>query len=432
MSASSLAVMSSNELAINGGKSIRTSPWNAWPIANDQTMANVEAVMRSGRWAISGAYTGSMGYEQRFCRAFADYQGSPYAIATTNGSAAIKIAMQEVGVGPGTEVIVPGLTWVACASTVVDLGAVPVIVDIDPKTLSISLQAAEAAISNKTVAILVVHAYCSAADIDGFVELAKRTGIAIIEDCSQVHGAEWQGQKLGSFGQLGVFSLQQTKILTCGEGGIVTCCSEEAYNRLQQYRANGRIYTTQPKSKQLELVEKGEVFGANHCMSEIHAAIALAQLELLDEQNAVREDNASYLASALESIPGVNTIKPPEGLTRRSYYDYVIQLNPDIVGPFSIHRVVDAMAVELGTFIETLDAPMNINVLYNPLLSKFASTKELTQQLNPIRFDLPNANIAYNTSFAFLHHLLLGTTKDMDDIVSAVSKVVGNIEKLRE
>lgn len=423
--------MSASKLAIIGGNPVRTAPWPVWPISTDQTMANLKAVMLSGRWAISGCYTGAKGYEQRFCQAFADYQGSPYAIATTNGSAAIKIAMQEIGVGPGTEVIVPGLTWVACASTVVELGAVPILVDVDPNSLSISVQSAEAALSNKTVAILVVHAYCSAADMDGFTDLAKRSGIALIEDCSQAHGAEWRGQKLGSLGQLGVFSLQQTKILTCGEGGIVTCRSPDAYRRLQQYRANGRIYIAHPVARQSELVEIGEVSGANHCLSEIHSAIALAQLERLDQQNALRETNASYLTNALEKIPGVNTVIPPAGLTRRTYYDYVIQLNPDIVGPFSIHRVVEAMAAELSTFIEPLDAPMNSNILYNPLLSKFANTKELIHQLNPKRFDLPFAHKAYNTSFAFLHHLLLGTHKDMDDIVSAVLKILGNMEKLR-
>ncbi|MDB6367469.1 DegT/DnrJ/EryC1/StrS family aminotransferase [Photorhabdus bodei] len=423
--------MSVSELVITGGNPVRTSPWPAWPIVTKQTMANLEAVMLSGRWAISGCYTGAKGYEQRFCRAFADYQGSPYAIATTNGSAAIKIALQEVGVGPGTEVIVPGLTWVACASTVVELGAVPVLVDVDPNSLSISVQAAEAALSDKTVAILVVHAYCSAADIDGFIDLANRAGIALIEDCSQAHGAEWRGQKLGSFGQLGVFSLQQTKVLTCGEGGIVTCGSPDAYSRLQQYRSNGRIYITHPVVGQLELVEMGKVCGANHALSEIHSAIALAQFERLDEQNAVREANASYLTNALETISGVNTVIPPIGLTRRTYYDYVIQLDADIVGPFSIHRVVEAMSAELGTFIETLDAPMNSNILYNPLLFKTANTKELIHQLNPKRFDLPFAHKAYDTSFAFLHHLLLGTTKDMDDIVSAVLKILRCMEKLR-
>ncbi len=116
--------------------------------------------------------------------------------------------------------------------------------------------------------------------------------------------------------------------------------------------------------------------------------------ERLDEQNVLRETNASYLANALEKIPGVNTITPPAGLTRRSYYDYVIQLNPDVVGPFSIQRVVDAMAAELGTFIETLDAPMNANILYNPLLSKVANTKEMIRDLNAKRFDLPFAHKA--------------------------------------
>lgn len=424
--------MSDSELAILGGKPVRNTPWPRWPVATSQTMANLEAVIHSGRWAISGCLTNSSGYEQMFCQKFANYQGSYYAVATTNGSAAIKIAMQEVGVEPGTEVIVPGLTWVACASTVVELGAIPVLVDIDPKTLSISVKAAEAAITDRTVAILVVHAYCSAADIEGFVNLANRRGIALIEDCSQVHGAEWQGKKLGSFGQLGVFSLQQTKVLTCGEGGIVTCNSPDSYRRLQQYRGNGRIYTTDQKPGQLALVEIGEVWGANHALSEIHSAIALAQLEQLDAQNTLREVNASYLANALEKIPGVNTITPPSGLTKRTYYDYVIQLNPDIIGPFSIHQVVTAMAAELGTFIETLDAPMNSNILYNPLLFKTVTDKKELEQLNPKRFDLPFAHQAYNTSFAFLHHLLLASTKDMDDIVSAVLKILGSIEKLRD
>lgn len=419
-----------SELAVYGGSPVRTAPWPAWPVATEQTMSNLEAVMFSGRWAVSGCYTGEKGYERRFCQAFAEYQGSPYAVATTNGADAIKIALQEVGVGPGTEVIVPGLTWVAVASTVVDLGAVPILVDIDPNTLSISVDAAQAAISSKTAAILVVHAYCSSADIDGFLDLSKQTGIAIIEDCSQAHGAEWRGKKVGSFGNLGVFSLQQTKPLTCGEGGIVTCGSSDVYRRLQQYRSNGRAYTADPEAGQMELVELGEVYGSNHAMSEIHASIALAQLELLDKQSVIRENNASYLTRALEKIPGVNTVTPPANLTRRAYYDYVIQLDPDIVGPFSIHRVADSMAAELGTFFETLDAPMNSNVLYNPLLSKFAHTKELIYELDPKRFDLPCAHRAFNTSFAFLHHLLLGNTEDMDDIVSAVVKVLDNIERL--
>lgn len=418
------------ELAIAGGKPVRTSPWPKWPVASSQTMKNLENVMRSGRWAISGCYTGTMGYEQQFCQAFSRYQEVPFAVGTTNGSAAIKIALQEVGVGPGTEVIVPSLTWVACASTVVELGAVPVLVDIDPKSLSISVEAAAAAISNKTVAILVVHAYCSVADIDGFVDLAHRHGIALIEDCSQAHGAEWRGKKVGTYGQLGIFSLQQTKLLTCGEGGVVTCKTADVYSRLQQYRANGRVYTVHPIAGQLEFIERGEVFGANHSLSEIHSAIALAQLELLDEQNDLREANASYLIKALDKIPGVNTIAAPAELTRRVYYDFVIQLDPEVLGPFSIHRVVEAMAAELGAFVETLDAPMNNNTLYNPLLAKIANMNELTDKLNPKRFNLPFAHKAFNTSFAFLHHLLLGATKDMDDIVAAVSKVQTNIGKL--
>ncbi|MEY7971417.1 aminotransferase class I/II-fold pyridoxal phosphate-dependent enzyme [Saccharomonospora xinjiangensis] len=427
-----MTTLHSSALALFGGAPVRSRPWPAWPVATDRTLDLLQQAAGSGRWAVSGAYTGEPGFERRFAEAFARFQGTGHAVPTTNGSAALTIAMEELGVGPGTEVVVPGLTWVACASAAAALGAVPILVDVEPDTLSISASAAAAAINERTAAIVLVHAYCSAADLDAFTELSRSTGVPIIEDCSQAHGAEWRGRKVGNFGELGVFSFQQTKVLTSGEGGAVTTDSAERYDRLQQYRANGRRYTASPVAGQLELEDVGAVEGHNHSMSEIHAAIALAQLELLDEQNSHRERNAGMLAGMLARIPGVSTLPVPEGLTRRTYYDHVIRLDPEVVGPFSINRVVDAVAAELGTFVETLDAPLNANPLYVPLRSPRLARLAERGEFDPRRFDLPAATEGHRTCFAFLHHLLLGGEEDMADIAEAVEKVVTAVPSLEE
>ncbi|MFI8199446.1 DegT/DnrJ/EryC1/StrS family aminotransferase [Streptomyces sp. NPDC085942] len=423
----------SSPLALHGGTPVHHGAWPVWPQAPESTLTLLKEAATSGRWAISGAYTGTPSFERRFADAFAAYHRVPYAVPTTNGSAALTIAMEALGAGPGTEVIVPGLTWVACASSAAALGATPVLVDVDPETLSISADAAKAAVTDRTVAILVVHAYCSSADIDAFLELSRSTGIPLIEDCSQAHGAEWNGCKVGTYGTIGVFSLQQTKVLTSGEGGIAITSDDDLYDRLQQYRANGRRWGARPVLHQLELEDVGTYEGHNHAMSEFHAAVALSQLNHLDAQSALRSSNAEILNGLLERIPGVSTVPAPAGLTRRTYYDYVIRLDPDLLGAVPIDRVVDAMAAELGMFFETLDAPLNANKLYGPLKSPRTPPSEaVREKLDPARFPLPAATAAFHTCFAFLHQALLATPEDVAAIATAVEKVVRNIDRLRE
>jgi dTDP-4-amino-4,6-dideoxygalactose transaminase len=418
-------------LALFGGTPVHDARWPTWPQVPDATLRMLREAATSGRWAISGAYTGAPSFERRFSQAFAEYQDVPYAVPVTNGSAALTIAMEALGVGPGAEVIVPGLTWVACASAAAALGAVPVLVDVDPGTLSISADAAKAAVSRRTKAILIVHAYCSCADIAAFTQLSQSTGIPLIEDCSQAHGTEWNGRKVGGFGTIGVFSLQQTKVLTSGEGGVAITSSPELHDQLQQYRANGRRYAKAPVAGQLELEEAGTVEGHNHAMSEFHAAVALSQLEFLDGQNALRASNADLLAGLLAEIPGISTPVAPTAVGRRTYYDYVIRLDADLLGTVPISRVVDAMSAELSLFFETLDAPLNANPLYVPLKSpRLPRSERLRDRFDPTQFDLTEATAAYRTCVAFLHHALLGTKADIEAIADAVAKVTANIGQL--
>lgn len=427
-----MTTVGTSPLALFGGTPVHDPSWPTWPQATESTLRMLQEAAMSGRWAVSGAYTGTPPFEQRFARVFADYHGVPYAVPCTNGSSGLTIGMEALGIGPGTEVIVPGLTWVACASAVASLGAVPILVDVDPETLSISVEATRAALTERTRAILVVHAYCSAADVDGFLKLSEETGIPLIEDCSQAHGAEWRGRKVGTFGTIGVFSLQQTKVITSGEGGVMITSDAQLYDHLQQFRANGRRYTANPVVGQLDIEEVGAVEGHNYSMSEFHAAVALSQMELFDEQQRLRARNGSLLEKLLAEIPGVATLPVPEGLTQRTYYDFVIRLNPDVLGPFPVTRVVDALTAELNVFFETLDTPLNANPLYVPLKSpRLPRTEEARRLFLPSRFDLPVATAAYHSCVAFLHHALLGTEDDVRAIAEAVAKVTENLDDLR-
>ncbi len=222
---------------------IRTRKWPAWPRLDDRTEELLLSALGSRQWTISSCNVGSTPFEMRFAQDFAHYHDVPYCVATTNGSAALSVAMQALGVSPGDEVLVPGLTWVACASSVIYLGGIPVLVDVDPGTLCMSLAAAEAALTPRTKGIMLVHLHCRVADAPAFQHLARRRGLFLLEDCSQAHGAEWDGKKVGSFGDIGVFSMHQSKVLTCGEGGAAITSDPKLFETMQEYRADGRRYS---------------------------------------------------------------------------------------------------------------------------------------------------------------------------------------------
>lgn len=209
----------SGQLAILGGHPVRQREWPKWPRSDHDTLTAIREVLESSRWTVSGASDGRVCFERRFAQAFADFNEIRFCTPTASGTTALTIALQALGVGRGDEVIVPGQTWVACASAVVNIGAVPVLADIDAATLAISPQRVAESISDRTAAILIVHPFNSIADLDAFTSLSRRTGIPLIEDCAQAHGARWRESRVGTFGDIGCFSMQQSKLLTAGEGG---------------------------------------------------------------------------------------------------------------------------------------------------------------------------------------------------------------------
>jgi L-glutamine:scyllo-inosose aminotransferase/L-glutamine:2-deoxy-scyllo-inosose/3-amino-2,3-dideoxy-scyllo-inosose aminotransferase len=419
------------KLAIMGGEPVRKKPWPIWPRADENTEKLLKDVLYSGRWAISGDYNGKKLYERLFSEKFAMFHNIPYCIPTTNGSSALTIALEALGVGNGMEVIMPGLTWVACASSVFGVGAIPILVDIEEDTLCISFEKAKNAINRNIAAIMIVHLYSSTADIDGFLKLSKETGIPIIEDCSQSHGAIWKGRRVGTFGKIGVFSMQNSKVLTCGEGGAAITKDKELFDLMQQFRADGRVYNAKLlKSGREELEKIGSVQGRNFCMSEFHAAVLLDRLQHLDSENEVREKNARYLGSLLNQIGGLTPQVHLDGVDKATFYQFCLRLNVKAFGNNSIEIIAKALSDELGIAIEPIYTPINKNVLYNPLSSpKLPESEKIKALYDPKRFELPISEKARKECLIMPHNILLGNKSDMLDIVDAFVKVKKSFSK---
>ncbi|GAA3200138.1 DegT/DnrJ/EryC1/StrS family aminotransferase [Nonomuraea roseoviolacea] len=216
-------------LALHGGTPVRTAPWPSWPPPLDAAQRElVGKVLESGRW---GATQGG-GVTDDLAAAFAAASAAPYAVAVGNATLGLFAALRGLGVGPGDEVVVPAYTFVASATAVLLAGAVPVIADVDPADLHLSPDAVRAALTGRTAAVMPVHLAGGPADMDPLNALAARHGLAVVEDAAQAHGAEYRGRPVGGLGHAGVYSFQASKAMTAGEGGMIVCRDEAAYEAI--------------------------------------------------------------------------------------------------------------------------------------------------------------------------------------------------------
>jgi len=420
-----MSYLSSSILAANGGSPVRGRPWPRWPQYGPIAITLLQKVLNGGRWAISGPWTGEPPLDQVFAEQFSRYLGVEYCVPTDHGSSALVIAMKALGIGTGDEVIVPGLTWVACASAVLRAGAVPILVDIEPDTLCISPDAVAAAITPRTAAILAVHLYSAMAQMDKLMSISRQHGIPIIEDCAQAHGARWRGHAAGSLTEVGTFSMQQGKALTCGEGGAAVTSDEHLYSLLEQLRNDGRQYAvTDPEPDRMHLVEIGSITGANYAMSEFQAAVLLDGLSRLEEQNRRRKVNAEYLDSRLGELEGLELIRPYPQNSERAYYHYVVRYEPPEFADNDVEAICKVLEAELAFWIHPTYKPLNNHQLYRPHNDQTLNLEpHVRRRIDPTQFDLPEATCQHERSILIHHSALLGTLEDMDDIIAAFEKV---------
>jgi perosamine synthetase len=281
----------------------------ARPLIGDEEKEAVMAVLDSGQLA-QGAVVAE------FEQAFAGYCGVKHAIATSNGTTALHVALLAHEIGPGDEIITVPFTFIASANSVLYTGARPVFVDVGPVSYNINVDQVEAAITPRTKAIMPVDLFGNPAEMSRLTEIAERHGLAIIEDAAQAHGAEENGKRAGSWGT-GCFSFYPTKNITTGEGGMVTTNDDAVADRARLIRAHG-----------MRVRYYHEMMGYNFRMTNIHAAIGNAQLPKLERFNEARIANAAYLSERLD--PEKVLVPQVRPGTRHVFHQYTVRVLPPL------------------------------------------------------------------------------------------------------
>ncbi|WP_019570026.1 DegT/DnrJ/EryC1/StrS aminotransferase family protein [Thioalkalivibrio sp. ALE11] len=292
---------------------------SVWPEYDDEEIAAVERVLRSGR---VNYWNGEEG--RAFEREFAAFHRAPYGVAVANGSVALELGLQALGVGPGDEVIVPPRTFVASASSIVMRGATPVFADVDRETGNITAATAEEVLSERTRAIIAVHLAGWPCDMTGLRMLADKHGLYLIEDCAQAHGARRDGQPVGSRGDVATFSFCTDKIMsTGGEGGMLLLHDEQAWRRAWSYKDHGKDWeAVYQRAHPPGFRWVHESFGTNWRLTEMQSAIGRVQLRKLDGWIARRRTNAALLQKRLAGLPWLRLPRVPKAAEPAWYQFY--------------------------------------------------------------------------------------------------------------
>lgn len=235
-------------------------------------------------------------YIYRFERLFREHLGSRYAIATSSGTGALHMGMAGLGIGPGDEIILGDINWIASAAPVVHLGATPVLVDVLPDSWCLDPAAVEAAITPRTKAILAVHLYGNLCDMNALTDIARRHDIHLIEDAAEAIGSSWHGRRAGSMGTFGAFSFHGTKTITTGEGGIFVTDDESLYERVLTLSNHGRA---RDEKRQFW----AERIGFKYKMSNLQAAVGCAQIERIDDLVAAKRRVFEQYHEILRALP---------------------------------------------------------------------------------------------------------------------------------
>jgi len=277
----------------------------AGPWITDKEIEYVTEAVRSAWYGRSNVY------HERFEAAFAEYVGRRHALALPSCTSAIHLALACLGIGPGDEVIVPDITWIATSAPITYVGATPVFADIDPETWCISEKSLDACITERTRAVVPVDLYGNMPNWREFLSIARRRGIAVIEDAAQAIGSEYDGRKAGSFGEISVFSFHGTKTLTTGEGGMLVTDDDVLHRRCRFLADHGR--------------DRGERMFWNteiaykYKMSAMQAALGLAQLERIDELITRKREIFSWYKARLGGMPDL-TLNAEKSMVKNTYW----------------------------------------------------------------------------------------------------------------
>ena len=394
------------------------TPFSPWPSFTQEEADAISQVLLSNK---VNYWTGQEG--RQFEREFAEWADSKYAIAMGNGTLALDVALQALGIGAGDEVIVTPRTFIASISSVVNAGATPIFADVDAATGNITPETIRAVLTEQTKAIVCVHLAGWPCDMDGIMALADEHNLYVIEDCAQAHGAKYKGRSVGSIGHIGAWSFCQDKIMTTGgEGGMVTTNDESLWRKMWAYKDHGKsyaaVYETEhpPGYRWLH-----ESFGTNWRMTEMQAVIGRIQLERMSDWTAKRTDNAQAILAACAKWQSKGYLSVPrleESLDfvdcTHAYYKLYVYVQPEYLpDDWSRDRIIEEIA--------------NQGV---PCFSGSASEVYLEKAFDGTGLRpesrLPIAKQLGETSLMFLVHPTL-TTAEIEQTVQAIDRVFGSM-----
>jgi len=343
----------SEQLAIKGGppavKEDHPEVFK-WPVFGEEELQVIKDLLEGKEKNIYSEI-------ENFERDFMKYIGAKYVLAHNNGTSSIHSACFAIGVGPGDEVIVPSHSWILNIMPIIASHGIPVFCDIDPKTLTADPNDIEKRITPRTKAIIVVHTYGHPADMDPIMEIAEKHEIAVIEDCSHAHGAEYKGKKVGTIGDVGCFSMQASKLLPAIEGGVMVTNNEKYYERaviLGHYERTPSLknegYRKLGHGIRGIIGLSGGCFGYKYRIHPIAAAITRVQLKHLDERNEIRRRNMEYISKGLL---GLKTVEPPyvSSKVKMAWLVYLLRYNQENAKKIRRSLFVKALKAE-GVRIE--------------------------------------------------------------------------------
>jgi perosamine synthetase len=415
-----------NKLAINGGEKTRKIPFPPHPIIGDEEKNQVMEVLDSGNISTFIASPGEhfLGGKKirEFEKKFSEKMGVKFAVAFNSASSALHAAVVSVGVSPGEEVIVPPTSFTSTATCALMHNAIPVFCDIKEDTFCLDPNKLENKVSNLTRALIPVHLFGHSCDMDEIISIAKKHDLKVIEDCAQAPIAEYKNQKVGTFGDCGIFSFQESKTMMTGEGGMLITNNEEIADLARMVRNHGEVVLPSMKKRSY----KSEFLGWGYRMTELEAALGIAQLSKLEQLTENRIKLGNFLSTEINKIDGLKHVKYDH--VKHVYWMFGFKFDEQKFG-FSRDLFCEALRSEgipcAGGYVE----PLYLNPLY--------------QEKRAFAFKHFKGNVNYDKGICptaeHLHEKTLvntmicrppATIDDMQDVIIAIKKIIENKEEL--
>lgn len=411
--------------AILGGEKIHSGGWPGWPQWKPSYNESLLKVMQSGVWSRADIVN-------EFEKKWAETIGSKRCLSVVNGTSALVTTVAMNDIGAGDEVIVTPYTWISTIQSVLLAGAIPVFADIDPETYQIDPEKIKAKITPRTKAILPVHILGMPADMEKIMAVAEEHKLIVIEDACQAWLAEINHKKVGTFGQSGCFSFQNSKHLPLGEGGAIVSDDDAFVDRCYSYHNVGF-----PHGTVIGGVGAGSVMlGTKLRLTEYQAAIGLAQIGILDEQTTMRNENAKYLREQIKGIPGIKPYKLYRNVTRAAFHMFCFRYDEKEFKGLPRDRFLKALSAE-GIPNMTGYAPF---LNKQPYLEHAFSTKNFRKMYTAEELDFkkysernecPENDSLCMESVWLQQNMLLAEKKDLDHVADAIERIRKNAEAIK-